>query len=131
MLHRYRGPIFWIALAYIFGGPFLTQVVGLRLSWVKSWQPYGNHHPNVCIARYWIPGEVDEPVSRLEVLHGKSHWWQVPLAERNLAGREAVIRSGRRMCRTLGLSDLRTEAKCSTPESFRFFDHGLVNLCHR
>lgn len=131
MLHRFRVPIFWTAVAFMFVGPFLTQVLDYRLSWVKSWQPYGNHHPDVCVARYWIPGEVDRPVSRYATLYGTPNWWQVPLRERALNGREDVIKSGRKMCRKLGVRDLRTEAKCSTPRSFKYFDHGEVNLCRR
>lgn len=129
MIDRLRTPIFWTATLFMFGGPFLTQVAGYRIAWVKSWQPYGNHHPDVCVARYWIPGPEERPVSRLEVLYDTPYWWQVPLGERVLTGKKDVLRSGRKMCKKLGLGDLRTEAKCSTPKSFRYFDHGEVNLC--
>ena len=123
-----RSLTFSALVAWMFVGPFLTQVLGYNISYVRSWKPYGNHH-NGCVARYFAPDTPAKEISRLKVLFDADHFWEVQRPQRHILDKKSVFRDGRQMCRKLGISDLRVTTRCARWNGFETVEDGGRNLC--
>lgn len=114
---------------FVFGGPFLRQVVELEIPVLRRWRMYSGYASNQCVGQYYarIDGEL-QPVDRLKVVRGVESGWDLPIHERRLE-RRYVEWTGREICRKGKFRDVRADVKCSSWERWEVVQSGDVNLC--
>lgn len=125
MPERLRTIVGWAIVAYLVGGPFLVQVVGVQTFVVPRWRMYTGFGTDICVVSYTADGQ---PVDRAVAL-GYDDASDLPRKQRGLADFEAVHRQSRALCRRLGDVDLRVDARCATRGGWVHVARGGVNAC--
>lgn len=122
-----RAGLFASLTLWMLGGPFATQVLGLRVPYVKRWLMFIGYGTDICDVRY-LAGPKRTPVQRLETL-GYEHRWEAPRKVRMLRDVDQARRQGREICRALGVQELTMDCRCGGIRGWKPQGDPEENLC--